>query len=63
MEVRNRRNKQLRMDVLETIQESLLQVNPFVGKFRQAYAILDQLDVDGKTLPAHLHYSSSKDRR
>ncbi|KAG5517186.1 hypothetical protein RHGRI_037823 [Rhododendron griersonianum] len=63
LEVRNRNNEQLRRDVLETIQETLLQVNPFVDKFRQAYAILNQLDVAGQTLPAHLHYSSSKDRR
>ncbi|KAI8549387.1 hypothetical protein RHMOL_Rhmol06G0020800 [Rhododendron molle] len=59
LEVRNRNKR----DVLETIQETLLQVNPFVDKFRQAYAILNQLDVAGQTLPAHLHYSSSKDRR
>ncbi|KAI8531246.1 hypothetical protein RHMOL_Rhmol11G0122200 [Rhododendron molle] len=63
LEVRNRRNQQLRKDVLQTIQETLLQVNPFVDKFRQAYAILDQLDIAEQTLPAHLHYSSSKDRR
>ncbi|XP_058225284.1 uncharacterized protein LOC131334340 [Rhododendron vialii] len=63
LEVRNRRNQQLRKDVLQTIQETLLQVNPFVDKFRQAYAILDQLDITEQTLPAHLHYNSSKDRR
>ncbi|KAI8531251.1 hypothetical protein RHMOL_Rhmol11G0122300 [Rhododendron molle] len=63
LEVRNRRNQQLRKDVLQTIQETLLQVNPFVDKFRQAYAILDQLDIAEQTLPAHLHYSSSTDRR
>ncbi|XP_058207867.1 uncharacterized protein LOC131320951 [Rhododendron vialii] len=63
LEVQNRNNEQLRRDVLETIQETLLQVNPFVDKFRQAYAILDQLDVARQTLPAHFHYSSSKDRR
>ncbi|KAG5539463.1 hypothetical protein RHGRI_019865 [Rhododendron griersonianum] len=63
LEVRSRRNQHLRKDVLQTIQETLLQVNPFVEKFRQAHAILDQLGVAGQTLPAHLHYSSSKDRR
>ncbi|KAG5565923.1 hypothetical protein RHGRI_001745 [Rhododendron griersonianum] len=63
LEVRNRNNEHLRRDVLEIIQDTLLQVNPFVDKFRQAYAILEQLDVAGQTLPAHLHYSSSKDRR
>ncbi|KAH7846751.1 hypothetical protein Vadar_017750 [Vaccinium darrowii] len=63
LEVRNGRNQQLRRDVLQTIQDTLLQVNPFVEKFRQAHAILDQLDQAGQTLPAHLHYSSLKDRR
>ncbi|KAG5531644.1 hypothetical protein RHGRI_026312 [Rhododendron griersonianum] len=63
LEVRNRNNEHLRKDVLEIIQDTLLQVNPFVDKFRQAYAILEQLVVAGQTLPAHLHYSSSKDRR
>ncbi|KAF7138508.1 hypothetical protein RHSIM_Rhsim07G0140000 [Rhododendron simsii] len=63
LEVRNRNNEHLRRDVLEIIQDTLLQVNPFVDKFRQAYAILEQLDVAGQTLPAHLHYSSSKDQR
>ncbi|KAG5524165.1 hypothetical protein RHGRI_030983 [Rhododendron griersonianum] len=63
LEVRNCNNEHLRRDVLEVIQDTLLQVNPFVDKFRQAYAILEQLDVAGQILPAHLHYSSSKDRR
>ncbi|KAH7865689.1 hypothetical protein Vadar_009895 [Vaccinium darrowii] len=34
LEVRNCRNQQLRRDVLQTIQDTLLQVNPFVEKFR-----------------------------
>ncbi|XP_052179887.1 uncharacterized protein LOC127793144 [Diospyros lotus] len=44
LEIRNRRNPILRMDVLKTIQDSLLQVNAFVDKFRQAHVILHQLD-------------------
>ncbi|KAF7126784.1 hypothetical protein RHSIM_Rhsim11G0010600 [Rhododendron simsii] len=63
LEVRNRNNEHLRRDVLKIIQDTLLQVNPFVDKFRQTYAILEQLDVVGQTLPAHLHYSFSKDQR
>ncbi|KAF7138016.1 hypothetical protein RHSIM_Rhsim07G0256200 [Rhododendron simsii] len=63
VEVRTHRNPQLRRDVLQTIQDSLLQVNSFVGKFRHAYAVLNQLASTGQSLPAHLHYSSSKDRR
>ncbi|XP_028079646.1 uncharacterized protein LOC114281401 [Camellia sinensis] len=51
------------MDVLKTIQDSLLQVNAFVDKFRQAHAILNQLAFAGQNLPAHLHYSSATDRR
>ncbi|KAI8530166.1 hypothetical protein RHMOL_Rhmol11G0034400 [Rhododendron molle] len=34
LEVRNRNNEQLRRDVLKTIQETLLQVNQLVDKFR-----------------------------
>ncbi|XP_028078844.1 uncharacterized protein LOC114280672 [Camellia sinensis] len=63
LEIRNRRNPNLRMDVLKTIQDSLLQVNAFVDKYRQAHAILHQLDSAGHNLPAHLHYSSTTDRR
>ncbi|KAI8532731.1 hypothetical protein RHMOL_Rhmol11G0236300 [Rhododendron molle] len=37
--------------------------NVNVMRIREAHAILDQLGVAGQTLPAHLHYSSSKDRR
>ncbi|KAI8543515.1 hypothetical protein RHMOL_Rhmol08G0224500 [Rhododendron molle] len=63
VEVCTHRNPHLRRDVLQTIQDSLLQVNAFVGKFRHAYAVLNQLASTGQNLPAHLHYSSSKDRR
>ncbi|KAG5529964.1 hypothetical protein RHGRI_030364 [Rhododendron griersonianum] len=63
LDIRNRRNPKLRRDVLGTIQDSLLQVNPFVGKFHQAHAILNQLAEREQTLPAHLHYSPSTDRR
>ncbi|KAH7836195.1 hypothetical protein Vadar_033591 [Vaccinium darrowii] len=63
LDVRGRRNPHLRRDVLEIIQESLLQVNEFVGKFRQAHAILNQLALSGQNLPAHLHYTASTDRR
>ncbi|KAG5552631.1 hypothetical protein RHGRI_010651 [Rhododendron griersonianum] len=63
LDIRNRRNPKLRRDVLGTIQDSLLQVNPFVGKFRQAHAILNQLAEREQTLPSHLHYSPSTDRR
>ncbi|KAI8557126.1 hypothetical protein RHMOL_Rhmol05G0311100 [Rhododendron molle] len=63
LDIRNRRNPKLRRDVLGTIQDSLLQVNPFVGKFRQAHAILNQLAEREQSLPAHLHYSPSTDRR
>ncbi|KAG5561267.1 hypothetical protein RHGRI_004335 [Rhododendron griersonianum] len=63
LDIRSRRNPQLRKDVLETIQGSLLEINAFVGKFRQAYAVLNQLAETGQNLPAHLHYSSSTDRR
>ncbi|KAH7853015.1 hypothetical protein Vadar_032118 [Vaccinium darrowii] len=63
LDVRDRRNPHLRRDVLEIIQESLLQVNEFVGKFRQAHAILNQLALSGQNLPAHLHYTVSTDRR
>lgn len=61
--IRNRRNPQLRRDVLQTIQGCLSEVNAFIGKYRQAYAILNQLASTGRHLPAHLHYSSAKDRR
>ncbi|KAF7127851.1 hypothetical protein RHSIM_Rhsim11G0017500 [Rhododendron simsii] len=61
--IRNRRNPQLRRDVLQTIQGCLSEVNAFIGKCRQAYAILNQLALTGRHLPAHLHYSSTKDRR
>ncbi|KAG5556990.1 hypothetical protein RHGRI_007292 [Rhododendron griersonianum] len=63
LDIRNSRNPKLRRDVLGTIQDSLLQVNPFVGKFRQAHAILNQLAEREQTLPAHLHCSPSIDRR
>ena len=63
LEIRSRKNPNLRMDVLKTIQDSLLQVNAFVDKFRQAHAILHQLDSTGHNLPAHLHYNSTTDRR
>ncbi|XP_058219883.1 uncharacterized protein LOC131330353 [Rhododendron vialii] len=63
LNIRSQRNPQLRRDVLETIQGSLLEVNAFVGKFRQAYAVLNHLAETGQNLPAHLHYSSSTDRR
>ncbi|XP_058217651.1 uncharacterized protein LOC131328777 isoform X1 [Rhododendron vialii] len=63
LDIRSRRNPQLRRDVLETIQGSLLEVNAFVGKFRQAYAVLNQLAETGQNLSAHLHYSSFTDRR
>ncbi|KAG5561407.1 hypothetical protein RHGRI_004441 [Rhododendron griersonianum] len=61
--IRNRRNPQLRRDVLQTIQGCLSEVNEFIGKYRQAYAILNQLASTGRHLPAHLHYSAAKDRR
>ncbi|XP_028083797.1 uncharacterized protein LOC114285017 [Camellia sinensis] len=38
-------------------------VNAFVAKFRQAHAILNQLALTGRNLPAHLHYNSTTDRR
>ncbi|KAH7865614.1 hypothetical protein Vadar_008921 [Vaccinium darrowii] len=63
LEVRSRRNPQLRRDVLQTIQGCLSEVNAFVGKYRQAYAILNQIASTGRHLPAHLHYSSATDRR
>ncbi|KAF5934349.1 hypothetical protein HYC85_030520 [Camellia sinensis] len=63
LEIRNRRNPNLRRDVLKTIQDSLLQVNAFVDKYRQAHAILHQLDSVGHNLPAHFHYNSTTDRR
>ena len=44
LEIRNRRNPNLRRDVLKTIQDSLMQVNAFVDKYCQAHAILHQLD-------------------
>ncbi|KAF5931764.1 hypothetical protein HYC85_027935 [Camellia sinensis] len=62
LEIRNRRNPNLRKDVLKTIQDSLLQVNAFVDKFRQTHAILHQIDSIGHNLPAHLHYNSTTDR-
>lgn len=49
--------------MLQTIQGCLLEVNAFIGKYRQAYAILNQLASTGRHLPAHLHYSSAKDRK
>ncbi|KAG5529311.1 hypothetical protein RHGRI_029871 [Rhododendron griersonianum] len=63
LNTRTRRNPQLRRDVLQTIQECLLQVNPFVEKFIQAHALLTQLAETGQNLPAHLHYCASTDRR
>ncbi|XP_058216856.1 uncharacterized protein LOC131327736 [Rhododendron vialii] len=63
LDIRNCRNPKLRRDVLGTIQDSLLQVNPFVGKFCQAHAILNQLADRKQTLPAHIHYSPSTNRR
>ncbi|XP_028056113.1 uncharacterized protein LOC114260235 [Camellia sinensis] len=62
LEIRNRGNPNLRRDVLKTIQDSLLQVNAFVATFRQAHAILHQLDAARHNLPAHLHYNSTTDR-
>lgn len=50
LEVRNCRNPQSRRDVLKNIQDSLLQVNAFVAKFRQAHAILNQLALTGRNL-------------
>ena len=44
LEICNRRNPNLRRDVLKIIQDSLLQVNAFVAIFHQAHAILHQLD-------------------
>ncbi|GAB2266873.1 hypothetical protein Dimus_037923 [Dionaea muscipula] len=63
LQVRSRRNAQLRADVLKTIQDSLEVVNPFVCKYRQAYAILSQQLASGRNVPASLHYSSATDRR
>ncbi|KAG5521520.1 hypothetical protein RHGRI_033922 [Rhododendron griersonianum] len=63
LNTRTRRNPQLRRDLLQTIQECLLQVNPFVEKFIQAHALLTQLAETGQNLLAHLHYCSSTDRR
>lgn len=63
MNARSHRNPDLRRDVLQTIQDSLLQCNPFPEKFLQAYEILNQTELAGRNLPAYLHYSSASDRR
>ena len=63
LDIRERRNPQLRRDVLEIIQNCLLTSNPFSSKFRQACAILEQVNTTNVNVPAYLHYSKSTDRR
>ncbi|KAF7151921.1 hypothetical protein RHSIM_Rhsim02G0174600 [Rhododendron simsii] len=63
LNARNNRNPHLRRDVLKTIQDCLLTINPFFEKFLRAFEILNQSESVGQNLPAYLHYSSSTDHQ
>ncbi|GAB2302287.1 hypothetical protein Dimus_039075 [Dionaea muscipula] len=63
LDIRMQRNPKLRQDVLLIIQNTLLQVNPFVGIYRRAFEILNQSELQGVSIPATLHYIASTDRR
>ncbi|KAF6156643.1 hypothetical protein GIB67_017779 [Kingdonia uniflora] len=63
---RTERNPQLRIDVLDIIQENLLEHNPFARIYHQVYEVLKEASmVTGQdmNIQAHLHYASRIDRR
>ncbi|KAF6160384.1 hypothetical protein GIB67_019153 [Kingdonia uniflora] len=58
------RNPQLNTNVLKIIQDNLMEYNPFVRIYRQAYEVLnDAYSADNQNVNvyAHLHYSSRTD--
>ncbi|KAF6173591.1 hypothetical protein GIB67_022950 [Kingdonia uniflora] len=60
------RNPQLRIDVLDIIQENLLEHNPFARIYRQAYEVLKEASMvtdQDMNIQAHLHYASRTDRQ
>ncbi|KAF6164266.1 hypothetical protein GIB67_010236 [Kingdonia uniflora] len=60
------RHPQLNTDVLKIIQDNLMEYNPFVQIYRQAYEVLnDAYSADNKNVNvhAHLHYRSRTYRR
>ena len=65
LESRERRNPNLDRRILNIIQQTLLQYNPFVTRFKQAHEILEQQaqDETNRNLPAYLHYNPRKDQR
>ncbi|KAF6172925.1 hypothetical protein GIB67_035479 [Kingdonia uniflora] len=59
------RNPQLDTNVLKIIQDNLMEYNPFVRIYRQAYEVLNDVysaDNQDVNVHAHLHYSSRTDR-
>ncbi|XP_026416808.1 uncharacterized protein LOC113312262 [Papaver somniferum] len=61
--VRGERNPNLNVDVLQTIQNTMLQFNVFYTKYRQAYAILDQMSHADPNFRVSLQYNKSTDVR
>ncbi|XP_026384034.1 uncharacterized protein LOC113279563 [Papaver somniferum] len=61
--VRGERNPELNMNVLQTIQNAMLQFNVFYTKYRQAYAILDQMSPIDQNIRVSLQYNKSTDIR
>ncbi|XP_026435826.1 uncharacterized protein LOC113333615 [Papaver somniferum] len=61
--VRGERNPELNMNVLQTIQNTMLQFNVFYTKYRQAYAILDQMSPIDQNIRVSLQYNKSTDIR
>ena len=63
LQERHRRNSHLRMDVLKSILDTLQQYNPFPAKYRNAHELLNQSELEGKIIPAYLHYINSANDR
>ncbi|XP_026436150.1 uncharacterized protein LOC113334013 [Papaver somniferum] len=61
--VRGERNPNLNVDVLQTIQDTMLQFNVFYTKYRQAYTILDQMSHADPNFRVSLQYNKSTDVR
>ncbi|XP_026439106.1 uncharacterized protein LOC113337724 isoform X3 [Papaver somniferum] len=61
--VRGKRNPQLNMNVLQKIQNTMIQFNVFYTKYRQAYAILDQMSPADQNIRVSLQYKKSTDSR
>ncbi|XP_026410032.1 uncharacterized protein LOC113305150 [Papaver somniferum] len=61
--VRGERNPELNMNVLQTIQNTMLQFNVFYTKYRQAYAILDQMSPVDQHIRVSLQYNKSTNIR